>query len=201
MVDAISMCWRRRQRVDNADDDGRLFIPDDDVQTEQLAIMANDEKSVHALVVRNIVKQYARTGRRAVAGVTFGVDVGECFGLLGVNGAGKSTLFSMLTGYASPTTGDALIDGRNVHAASDCMSYCPQHDVLIDWLTPGEHVQLYARIRGMRASDRARAQRVLIDRVGLTTFERRQSQYLSGGNKRKLQFIIAMINTPKVRNE
>ena len=51
---------------------------------------------------------------RAVQGVSFGLDYGECFALLGVNGAGKSTTFKSLTGDIEPTSGTITIQGFDV---------------------------------------------------------------------------------------
>lgn len=64
-----------------------------------------------ALVVNDLTKHYNSVGLTAVNKVSFRVDKGECFGLLGVNGAGKTTTFRMLTGDEFPTTGDARIGG------------------------------------------------------------------------------------------
>ena len=62
-----------------------------------------------ALVVENLTKDFISVGLRAVDNVSFSVNKGECFGLLGVNGAGKTTTFRMLTGDETPTSGDARI--------------------------------------------------------------------------------------------
>ena len=50
----------------------------------------------------------------AVENASFGLEYGECFALLGVNGAGKTTTFKSLTNDTDPTSGDILINGRNI---------------------------------------------------------------------------------------
>jgi ATP-binding cassette subfamily A (ABC1) protein 3 len=50
----------------------------------------------------------------AVKGITFGVNKGDCFGLLGTNGAGKTTTFKMLSGEIQPTSGLCEVNGMNV---------------------------------------------------------------------------------------
>lgn len=61
--------------------------------------------------------------------VSFGVDYGECFALLGVNGAGKSTTFKTLTRDILPTTGEITINGFNVQKqfgdVRKLIGYCP----------------------------------------------------------------------------
>ena len=69
---------------------------------------------------------------RAVQGVSFGLDYGECFALLGVNGAGKSTTFNCITGYDFASGGTVLLDGINVntyykkpHLMQKIVGFCP----------------------------------------------------------------------------
>ena len=82
-----------------------------------------------------------------------GVAKGQCFGLLGVNGAGKTTTFKMLTGEIAPTSGDSFVNGFSVKSnlvqALQNIGYCPQFDALDSLLTGREHLELYARLRGV----------------------------------------------------
>ena len=70
----------------------------------------------------------------AVERISFGLDYGECFALLGVNGAGKSTTFKSLTRDIVPTSGEISISGFNVleefDSARKLIGYCPQHDAI-----------------------------------------------------------------------
>lgn len=93
--------------------------------------------------------------RCAVKNISFSVPRGECFGLLGVNGAGKTTLFRIITGQMEATTGETIFNGRNIREAISMCSkeqsigYCPQADALDDFLTPIEHLTIYAHLRGI----------------------------------------------------
>lgn len=81
---------------------------------------------------------------QAVEKVTFGVDQGECFALLGVNGAGKSTTFKSLTRDLLPTSGSIQVAGYDVQAefneARKHIGYCPQEDAVFPLLTVDEHM-------------------------------------------------------------
>lgn len=87
--------------------------------------------------------------------MSFGVQNGECFSLLGVNGAGKTTTFKICSGEIPPTTGEVHINGYNVAtdiaSARHYMGYCPQFDALLENLTAKEHLDLYAAIKGIPA--------------------------------------------------
>lgn len=89
----------------------------------------------------------------AVERISFGLDYGECFALLGVNGAGKSTTFKSLTRDIVPTAGEISIAGHNVLTefgeARKLIGYCPQHDAIFALMTVVEHLYFYAKIKGV----------------------------------------------------
>ena len=92
----------------------------------------------------------------AVQNISFGVDYGECFALLGANGAGKSTTFKALTRDILPTTGEITINGFNVQKQFDdirkTIGYCPQYDPIFPTLTVLETLKFYALIKGIEAT-------------------------------------------------
>lgn len=78
---------------------------------------------------------------------------GQIFALLGHNGAGKTTTISMLTGLIQPTEGEAFIHGRDIfkdmNELRKILGVCPQHNVLFDYLTPLDHLRLFASFKGV----------------------------------------------------
>jgi len=88
----------------------------------------------------------------AVNNLSFNIQPGECFGLLGVNGAGKTTTFKMVTGQITPENGSVEVNGVSMFEepakARSILGYCPQTDALNELLTSQEHLILYAQIRG-----------------------------------------------------
>ncbi|XP_022661636.1 ATP-binding cassette sub-family A member 3-like isoform X5 [Varroa destructor] len=113
---------------------------DSDVKAEKhkvLKIITKDNQSHYALVADNLTKTY--DGFVAVNHISFAVDHGECFGLLGSNGAGKSTTFRMLTGDLDMSEGNAYICGANLRTSpreyQTNVGFCPQTDALIDKLS------------------------------------------------------------------
>ena len=138
----------------------------------------------------------------AVEKISFGLDYGECFALLGVNGAGKSTTFKSLTKDTVPTTGQITIAGydvqRDFQEARKLIGYCPQHDALFPMLTVQEHLWFYAKIKGVPADKRPGMVEKSIDALNLKDHRNKQSKNLSGGNKRKLSVAIALLGNPPI---
>ena len=89
----------------------------------------------------------------AVEKVSFSVDYGECFALLGVNGAGKSTTFKSLTNVIIPSEGLVTIAGKDIVKNFDTvrhlLGYCPQHNALFSSVTVIEHLYFYAVLKGL----------------------------------------------------
>ena len=186
---------------------GRTLPPTDqsqkdaDVLAEEARVAQAGSESTDTIVVKDFKKMYSG-GKYAVKGVSLGIPNGECFGLLGINGAGKSTTLSMLSGEFPPTTGEASLAGLNlltdVHQCRRKIGFCPQFDSIFELLTGREHLELYARIKGINTEDIPRLVEDKIREMGLTEYASRYAGTYSGGNKRKLSVAIAMIGEPSI---
>ncbi|XP_022766656.1 ABC transporter A family member 1 isoform X4 [Durio zibethinus] len=178
---------------------------DIDVRAERQRVLSGSIDNT-IIFLRNLRKVYPGgkhyCAKVAVDSLTFSVRAGECFGFLGTNGAGKTTTLSMLTGEESPTEGTAFIFGKDISsnpkAARRHIGYCPQFDALLEYLTVQEHLELYARIKGVtdyRINDVVMEKLLEFD---LLKHANKPSYTLSGGNKRKLSVAIAMIGDPPI---
>ena len=184
---------------------GTPFHRDEHVEQHAREVLnSGDGRPGDFVTVQNLRKVFGKRGnvgeKVAVADLSFGVARGELFAFLGTNGAGKTTALSMLSGEFAPTSGRALIAGHDVqldaeHARQN-VGYCPQFDALLDHLTCEEHLDLYARLRGIPMSHRADSTELLLNGLGLVDHRKKMSSKLSGGNKRKLSVAIAMIGGP-----
>jgi ABC-2 type transport system ATP-binding protein len=125
---------------------------------------------------------------------------GEVFGFLGPNGAGKTTSIRMMCGLLKPTSGEVLIKGlrireSNIHSR---VGICPQHIVLWKQLTCYEQLVFMARmydVPGNLAKDRAKR---LISRMGLDEKRDKTAATLSGGMKRRMNVIMALVHDPEI---
>jgi ABC-2 type transport system ATP-binding protein len=154
-----------------------------------------------ALEIKNLVRYYGDL--LAVDNLTLQVRKGEVFGFLGPNGAGKTTSIRMMCGLLRPTSGEVLINGVKISNAS-IRSYrtkvgiCPQEIILWNKLTCFEQMVFMGRmydIPGRTARERAD---LLLDRIGLREKRNKLASTLSGGMKRRLNVIMAIIHDPEI---
>uniref|UniRef100_A0A0U9HSY5 Putative ABCA protein n=1 Tax=Chrysomela populi TaxID=154003 RepID=A0A0U9HSY5_CHRPP len=141
---------------------------------------------------------------KAIKGINLTIYEGHITAILGHNGAGKTTLFNILTGLTAPTAGTALIFGYDVRDPDDMdqirrmTGVCPQHDILFDNLSPREHLQFFAAVKGIHPTGiESEVTKTLRD-IDLTDKANAPAKHLSGGQKRKLSIGIAVIGDPKI---
>lgn len=132
-------------------------------------------------------------GFPAVKNVSFGVGTGRIFGLLGPNGAGKSTTIGVLTKELAKSGGDVLIEGADIETYQPQYGFCPQYNPLYERLTVRDHLRLLSRLRGWESEE---AVDYYVAMMGLSEFQHRLAEQLSGGNKRKLSVAMALIANP-----
>eukprot|EP01050_Picozoa_sp_SAG11_P010531 SAG11_NODE_1058_length_6003_cov_1.474424_6_plen_225_part_00 len=111
------------------------------------------------------------------------------------NGAGKTTTINILTGMLCATSGDATIVGMDIkthmHTIRKSIGCCPQHDILWLELTVREHLETFAKLKGLDPQQCVLAK---IQEVGLTEKANTKAGELSGGMKRKLSLCMALIS-------
>ncbi len=138
----------------------------------------------------------------AIDRLTFAVEEGEIFGLVGPDGAGKTTTLRLLAAVLEPTSGDAWVAGH--HVASDAealkedIGYMSQRFGLYPDLTVLENLEFYADIYSVPRRGRAEKLDRLLAFSNLAPFKKRLAGNLSGGMKQKLGLACALIHTPRV---
>uniref|UniRef100_A0A8C9XBN0 P-type phospholipid transporter n=1 Tax=Sander lucioperca TaxID=283035 RepID=A0A8C9XBN0_SANLU len=174
---------------------------DEDVARERERVISGKAQS-DILTMIDLSKVYKSGRKPAVDRLCLGIPRGECFGLLGVNGAGKTSTFRMLTGDTAITYGEALLNHHSVltemERVHQLMGYCPQFDAISDLLTGREHLELYARLRGVPEESVTKVAQWGVKKLGLTQYAEREAGGYSGGNKRKLSTAISLIGAPPV---
>ncbi|GAU30068.1 hypothetical protein TSUD_332360 [Trifolium subterraneum] len=211
--------WRKKKVVNNcnsgfkvktagksSESEGNLLGQDtSNPAIEAISLdMKQQEIDGRCIQIRNLHKVYAtkKGDCCAVNKLQLTLYENQILALLGHNGAGKSTTISMLVGLLPPTSGDALIFGKNIVSDIDeirkVLGVCPQHDILFPELTVKEHLELFAILKGAEEDTLESIIINMADEVGLADKINTVVRSLSGGMKRKLSLGIALIGNSKV---
>jgi ABC-2 type transport system ATP-binding protein len=148
--------------------------------------------------VANLRKRYGSV--EALKGVSFHIDRGEMFGLIGPDGAGKTTAIRLLCGLLRPDAGEIRMRGHNPVADHRAMTayvgYLSQRFSLYGDLSIDENIAFFAEIHGV-TDYQARRDR-LLDMTQLTPFRKRLADRLSGGMKQKLALACTLVHEPEI---
>jgi ABC-2 type transport system ATP-binding protein len=149
---------------------------------------------------RSLVKRFGDF--IAVDDISFSVNRGEVVGFLGPNGAGKSTTMKIISGFLSPTSGQALIAGHDSHkdpiAARRHLGYLPEGAPAYPDMSVAQFLTFIAAMRGLtkaQANDRLAE---LIERIELKDVWDRRIEALSKGFKRRVGIAQALVHDPDV---
>uniref|UniRef100_A0A8C6FVK5 ABC transporter domain-containing protein n=1 Tax=Moschus moschiferus TaxID=68415 RepID=A0A8C6FVK5_MOSMO len=154
--------------------------------------------------IQHLYKEFTlqNTTVLAVQDLSLNLYEGQITVLLGHNGAGKTTTLSILTGFYRPTSGKVYISGYDISKdmvqVRKSLGLCPQDDILFHHLTVSEHLYFYCVIKGVPPETRSKEINKML--ISFDLIEKRDalSKSLSGGMKRKLSIIIALIGDSKV---
>ena len=159
----------------------------------------------YAIETENLTKvfttRWPRRALTAVDNISLRVPSGSTYGLLGPNGAGKTTFVKMLLSVAHPTTGRAVVFGRDSRepAARAPIGYLPENHRFPTYLTGWGMLDFYGALSGMSASDRRRRIPKLLDQTGLDerTWHLRLGKY-SKGMLQRVGLAQALMHAPKL---
>lgn len=151
-----------------------------------------------AIKINGLKKSYGNLV--AVDEVSYEVNSGEMFGLVGPDGAGKTSTIRMLTGLIKPDSGNANVLGYDLQKQSnlikDEIGYLSQIFSLYGDLTVDENIEFFAEIHGVNNYKERRNE--LLEYIRLTPFRDRLAEQLSGGMKQKLALACTLIHKPKI---
>lgn len=149
------------------------------------------------LKVENITKYYNKT--KAVDNLSFTVEKGEIFGLLGENGAGKTTTFRIILGLINASSGNVTLDGKKIdYSLTDKIGYVTEERSLLTKMTVKDQILLYGVLKRMSEDNILKEMRKWLKKFQISDYENRKIKELSKGNQQKIQFIAAVINKPKL---
>ena len=147
----------------------------------------------------SLVKRHG--GVLAVDHVSFGINRGEFFSIVGPSGAGKTSVLRMIAGFESPDEGEIRIEGRSIRGIPPHrrpVNLIFQSYALFPHLTVAENVAFGPKMQGMATGDIQSRVRDVLDMVKLTRKETRLPAQLSGGEQQRVAIARALINQPAV---
>ena len=148
--------------------------------------------------IRDVSKSYGDV--LALEGISFRVERGELFGLIGPDGAGKTSLFRILTTLLLPDEGTAAVEGFDVDGdfreIRKITGYMPGRFSLYQDLTVEENLSFYATVFGTTVEENYDLIKDIY--IQIEPFKKRRAGKLSGGMKQKLALSCALIHKPRV---
>lgn len=179
----------------------RCFKKDEEVEIklsrDTELIKKPDNNESEALEVSNMEQNY--DGSRRV--IDFTVKRGECFGLIGLNETGKSSIYELMTLSKLKTNGTISINGVNSDEDPfhyrQMIGYCPQVDVLCEYMTAYQQLKFMMKIRGQRCNINEHVRDWLL-KIDIVKSRDKKVAHFSRGTKRKLNTAMAMITDPFV---
>ncbi len=162
--------------------------------------MAVTEQVRNVLEAEGLIKRFGK--KTALAGIALNIAEGDFTGLLGPNGAGKTTTIKMLTGLIKPTGGKIRYYGndffRYPREAKMCIGVVPQQSNVDRDLTAYENLYLHSILHGIPKKQRKERIEESLEFAGLREYGNRQVKTFSGGMKRRLVLVRALLHEPKI---
>ena len=152
------------------------------------------------LTVKNLIKHFGN--KKAVNGVSFTIEQGEIFSLIGPNSSGKTTIVKSIVGLLQPTEGTVIIGDfdivKNPIEAKQLMGYIPDEPSLWPYMTGEEFLYFTQALYGMDEKTRLASLPSLLEPLHLAGLEKDYFEEYSRGNKQKFSITAAMSHKPQL---
>ncbi|XMB86875.1 ATP-binding cassette domain-containing protein [Mycoplasmatota bacterium WC44] len=149
------------------------------------------------LKLENVTKKYGELV--AVDKLSFEVNEGDIFGLLGLNGAGKTTTFRMILNLFNPDEGAIYYNGEVIgYSHSNDIGFLSEERSLLTKMTVKDQITYYGRLKDKEESELMEALDYWLERFHIPQYKNKKIKELSKGNQQKIQFISAIIHNPKL---
>lgn len=148
------------------------------------------------LSIQQVTKKYHEFV--AVDSLTFTIEKGEIFGLIGQNGAGKTTTFRMILDLQETTEGTIMWNGMPINSINrDLLGYLPEERGIFPSISVEEQLYFFGELRGKKRKDLKKEVDYWINRFELEDKRKAKAETLSKGNKQKVQLIASFIHEPE----
>ena len=141
-----------------------------------------------ALIVENIVKSFGKN--KVLKGVSFEMEKGKLYGMVGENGSGKSTLLKIIVGLWKANEGKIFVNGR--------IGYCPQEPLVFSQLTVDENFHYFSVAYDLKKDTGESQREHLLQHFNFKKYRKEKVAHLSGGTQQKLNLSLALLHQPNV---
>ncbi|HUJ84612.1 MAG TPA: ABC transporter ATP-binding protein [Candidatus Acidoferrales bacterium] len=156
----------------------------------------------YAIETSELVKVYKEGQIKALNGLDLKIHRGEIYALIGANGSGKSTAINLITGSIFPTSGSIRVLGYEVpqkrHLVATQIGVAPQEYAIYNDLSVEQNIWFFARLQGMNRTQLEKRMAELLPIFRLDERRKTSANELSGGMKRRLSVVCALIHRPKI---
>tara|TARA_B100000212_G_scaffold308009_1_gene257519 strand:- start:401 stop:1177 length:777 start_codon:yes stop_codon:yes gene_type:complete len=161
-------------------------------------------KNINTIIeFKNVSLAYGN--RLILDNISFGINEGQIFGMLGPNGVGKSTIFNLITGLITPKYGKIFINGHDatnfpiyLRAKKFKVGYVPQYGGYFNDLSLNDNLKAISEIVIEDKNLRTERINYVISKFELDNLKEIKAKHLSGGQKRKLVLALALLSEPRV---
>ena len=161
-------------------------------------------KNINSIIeFNNISLSYGN--RLILDNLSFKINEGQIFGMLGPNGVGKSTIFNLITGLISPNSGNIKITNQDVtdypiylRTKKFKVGYVPQYGGFFNDLTLHDNLKAISEIVINNKNYRSERINYLVSKFELDNLKNIKAKFLSGGQKKKLVIALSLLSEPKV---
>ena len=161
-------------------------------------------KNINTIIeFKNVSLAYGN--RLILDNISFGINEGQIFGMLGPNGVGKSTIFNLITGLITPKYGKIFINGQDatnfpiyLRTKKFKVGYVPQYGGFFNDLTLNDNLKAISEIVIKDKNLRSERINYVTSKFELDNLKEIKAKHLSGGQKRKLVLALALLSEPRV---
>lgn len=152
------------------------------------------------LELKNICLTYQTltSETEAIKDVSFKLGDGEFISIVGPSGCGKTTILQLVSGLLKATSGEILLDGKRITKVSTDIGYMFQRDNLFEWLTVYQNIKIGVNINHKKNCLSNKKLQELIEKYGLSGFEKSKPSELSGGMRQRVSLIRTLAINPKL---
>lgn len=149
-----------------------------------------------SLHVSNLCKIYGN--KTVVDNVSFDVDAGKVYGILGRNGAGKTTTIRMILNIITKDKGEVLFNGKKLDVIKSRVSYLPEEKTFYYKNKVKDQLIYFAMLSGLKYGDAKKEIKYWLDRFDIGDSYNKVVDTLSKGNQQKIQIISSIVNDPEI---